>query len=180
VDTFIYTRFEPAGYVTGHEAIKTAYSVLDYVFRSLGYDYLQRTDFAQISAVDEVPAESIPQATQIVPQEAEPEKVKLVTIKANTEQPAKPTPASSPSSEAKAEVLTKIKTIEEPKPVLAGNTGGNGNGNGNGTKMKVVSSTNAKTFGYTGEQCINGGSMRVRRNGTCLICEDCGGTSGCS
>ncbi|NQW30991.1 MAG: vitamin B12-dependent ribonucleotide reductase [Ignavibacteria bacterium] len=45
VDTFTFTRFEPAGFVEGHEAIKSATSVLDYVFRTLGYDYLDRTDF---------------------------------------------------------------------------------------------------------------------------------------
>lgn len=54
VDTFTFTRFEPAGFVEGHEAIKNATSVLDYVFRTLGYDYLQRTDFVHVKSVDEV------------------------------------------------------------------------------------------------------------------------------
>jgi ribonucleoside-diphosphate reductase alpha chain len=40
VDTFTFTRFEPAGAVQGHEAIKNATSILDYVFRALGYEYL--------------------------------------------------------------------------------------------------------------------------------------------
>jgi ribonucleoside-diphosphate reductase alpha chain len=38
----------------------------------------------------------------------------------------------------------------------------------------------AKTKGYTGEQCPACGSMRVKRNGACTLCEDCGTTSGCS
>lgn len=38
----------------------------------------------------------------------------------------------------------------------------------------------ARTQGYTGEQCLNCGSMKVRRNGTCSVCEDCGTTTGCS
>jgi ribonucleoside-diphosphate reductase alpha chain len=38
----------------------------------------------------------------------------------------------------------------------------------------------AKTKGYTGEQCPACGSMRVKRNGACTVCEDCGTTSGCS
>jgi len=54
VDTFTFTRFEPAGFVEGHEAIKNATSMLDYVFRTLGYDYLNRTDFVHVKAVDEV------------------------------------------------------------------------------------------------------------------------------
>lgn len=35
VDSFTFTRFEPAGPVQGHDAIKNATSVLDYIFRSL-------------------------------------------------------------------------------------------------------------------------------------------------
>jgi ribonucleoside-diphosphate reductase alpha chain len=38
----------------------------------------------------------------------------------------------------------------------------------------------AKRAGYTGESCGSCGSVRVRRNGTCIVCEDCGTTSGCS
>ncbi len=54
VDTFTFTRFEPAGFVEGHEAIRNATSILDYVFRTLGYDYLGRKDFVHVTAVDEV------------------------------------------------------------------------------------------------------------------------------
>jgi len=38
VDSFTFTRFEPAGSVQGHNAIKNSTSILDYVFRSIGYD----------------------------------------------------------------------------------------------------------------------------------------------
>ncbi|MFH0713697.1 MAG: LAGLIDADG family homing endonuclease [Candidatus Micrarchaeota archaeon] len=38
----------------------------------------------------------------------------------------------------------------------------------------------AKTFGYTGEQCGKCGSMKVKRNGACSVCMDCGETTGCS
>ena len=38
----------------------------------------------------------------------------------------------------------------------------------------------AKSQGYTGEQCTECSSMRVKRNGSCTVCEDCGTTSGCS
>ena len=38
----------------------------------------------------------------------------------------------------------------------------------------------AKVQGYTGEQCEKCGSMRVKQNGTCKVCEDCGTTTGCS
>ena len=46
VDAFIYTRFEPAGRVTGNDSIKSATSILDYVFRELAVSYLDRADLA--------------------------------------------------------------------------------------------------------------------------------------
>lgn len=36
------------------------------------------------------------------------------------------------------------------------------------------------TLGYTGDTCSNCQGSRVRRNGPCLLCDDCGTTSGCS
>ena len=46
VDAFVYTRFEPAGPVTGNDQVKSATSILDYVFRELGISYLERHDLA--------------------------------------------------------------------------------------------------------------------------------------
>jgi ribonucleoside-diphosphate reductase alpha chain len=46
VDAFVFTRFEPAGEVTGNEAIRSATSILDYIFRELGVSYLGRRDLA--------------------------------------------------------------------------------------------------------------------------------------
>jgi hypothetical protein len=47
VDRFVYTRFEPAGMVE-HPNIKTTTSILDFVFRSLAYEYLGRTDLVHV------------------------------------------------------------------------------------------------------------------------------------
>jgi ribonucleoside-diphosphate reductase alpha chain len=46
VDAFVFTRFEPAGPVTGNDTIRSATSILDYVFRELGVSYLGRDDLA--------------------------------------------------------------------------------------------------------------------------------------
>ncbi len=46
VDAFVFTRFDPAGPVTGNDQIRSATSILDYVFRELGVSYLDRTDLA--------------------------------------------------------------------------------------------------------------------------------------
>jgi ribonucleoside-diphosphate reductase alpha chain len=47
VEKFIYTRFDPSGF-TDHPNVKNATSVLDFIFRVLAIDYLDRTDLAQI------------------------------------------------------------------------------------------------------------------------------------
>jgi ribonucleoside-diphosphate reductase alpha chain len=52
VDKFTFTRFEPAGMVTGHDNIKNATSIIDYMFRMLGFEYLGREDFIQVPATD--------------------------------------------------------------------------------------------------------------------------------
>jgi ribonucleoside-diphosphate reductase alpha chain len=46
VDAFVFTRFEPAGRVTGNDSIKSATSILDYIFRELGVSYLDRSELA--------------------------------------------------------------------------------------------------------------------------------------
>ena len=48
VDQFVVTRFEPAGRVEGHENLRACTSVIDYIFRALGVEYLDRTDLAHI------------------------------------------------------------------------------------------------------------------------------------
>ena len=46
VDAFVFTRFEPAGRVTGNDSIRSATSILDYIFRELGVSYLDRHELA--------------------------------------------------------------------------------------------------------------------------------------
>jgi ribonucleoside-diphosphate reductase alpha chain len=48
VEQFTFTRFEPSGPVEGHPNIKFATSMIDYVFRVLGVDYMKRYDFAHV------------------------------------------------------------------------------------------------------------------------------------
>lgn len=52
VDKFTFTRFEPAGIVDGHPNVKMATSIVDYIFRVLGMEYLGRTDFVQVKPID--------------------------------------------------------------------------------------------------------------------------------
>jgi ribonucleoside-diphosphate reductase alpha chain len=50
VDAFVFTRFEPAGRVTGNDSVKSATSILDYIFRELGISYLGRDDLANVDS----------------------------------------------------------------------------------------------------------------------------------
>ncbi len=158
VDSFTFTRFEPAGYVDGHEAIRSATSILDYVFRSLGYDYLNITDFVHVKAVDEIAGNGI-------------------NGKDNKESDDKKEDKNETSdSSNKKEIVTETK--EEEPPLVTVNS--NGNGKSNGIAVKFQEASAAKQIGYTGEQCASCGSIRVKRNGSCTVCEDCGATTGCS
>jgi ribonucleoside-diphosphate reductase alpha chain len=46
VEAFVFTRFEPAGPVIGNDSIRSATSILDYLFRELAVSYLDRDDLA--------------------------------------------------------------------------------------------------------------------------------------
>lgn len=48
IDAFVFTRFEPAGEVTGNDQITRATSILDYIFRELAVSYLAREDLAEL------------------------------------------------------------------------------------------------------------------------------------
>jgi len=58
VDTFTFQTFEPRGMVEGHENIKMSNSIIDYVFRALGLEYLDRTDIVQVPPKDKATQET--------------------------------------------------------------------------------------------------------------------------
>ena len=148
VDSFTFTRFEPAGMVQGHNVIKNATSILDYVFRSIGYDYLGRKDFIHVKAVDEISSED---------DESEGEDG-LSNGTAARGSGVSEVPAAA---EQHRKAPKSLAEKEQPGVV----------------DTQIIQ---AKVQGYSGEQCENCGSMRVRQNGTCKVCEDCGMTTGCS
>ena len=53
VEKFTFTRFEPSGMVELHPNIKHATSLLDYIFRMLAFEYLNRTDLVHIKPTEE-------------------------------------------------------------------------------------------------------------------------------
>lgn len=167
VDSFTFTRFEPSGLVQGHEAIKNSTSILDYVFRSLGYDYLNRKDFVHVKAVDEDNKNSDDDTT-------EDKSENNPVVEAETVS----TESSTSSEHAVTKEETELEPIAVDSPPLTDTS--KVNGNGKTARITGESYNSALSLGYTGEQCPSCGSMRVKRNGSCTVCEDCGTTSGCS
>ena len=49
-----------------------------------------------------------------------------------------------------------------------------------GAPAAVLDRKLARQSGYTGDACTACQSLRVKRNGACLVCEACGQTTGCS
>jgi ribonucleoside-diphosphate reductase alpha chain len=101
VDKFIFTRFEPAGMVD-HPNIKNATSIVDYIFRALGYEYLGRTDLVHVQAPD---INSI-QDEWDVPVEGQDElsNVRVTALSARPE--VKPTNELAPKKMAHAGAMT--------------------------------------------------------------------------
>ncbi len=159
VDTFTFTRFEPAGPVYGHEAIKHATSIIDYVFRAIGYEYLGREDFVHVRAIDESGGshgDAYGNGNGSANAHAGGNGI------ANGNGRAK----LSPGQDLYLQQTRAIDITSAPPQRPLGES-----------QKKVMT---AKAQGYTGEQCGNCGSMRVKQNGACHVCEDCGTTSGCS
>jgi ribonucleoside-diphosphate reductase alpha chain len=202
VDAFTFTRFEPAGLVQGNEMIKNATSILDYVFRELAVSYLTRHDLAHVEAseigfdvlgggVDEgkndtspaeggepkpsgVPASRVMSAGYV--RQKVTENVVVMPgssgggpVAAMQQQVSEALAATvdvvvaevQPHglSEAEAAVVIEAKSEERSR-----------------TDMAAL----ARMKGYEGEACGECGNFTMVRNGTCLKCDTCGSTSGCS
>ena len=67
------------------------------------------------------------------------------------------------------QATAEIQTEEETDPTLFARPA-----------AVVSKKPNAKAQGYTGSICSACGSSRMKRNGSCELCVDCGETSGCS
>ena len=205
VEAFTFTRFEPAGFVQGNDAIKNATSLLDYVFRELAVSYLGRADLAHVN-----PSEI--GGTVIGGGETD-----------TTRDPAR-IEASAPSMVSRgllrgsADRLTLIQggPAGGTVGVGAGNTGQTSPAGGvvhavrGATALKAEPAeagyaealvnalpfakaeaakpertvsdrrAEAKMKGYVGEACPECANFTLVRNGTCLKCDTCGSTTGCS
>ncbi|MEP0261527.1 vitamin B12-dependent ribonucleotide reductase [Sulfitobacter sp.] len=189
VDAFTFTKFEPAGMVQGNDSIKQATSILDYVFRELAVSYLDRTDLAHVKPEG---------ATFDDLGRGEEENLGNVSE------------LSENAANKSLEVLKQISSsgylrnrLPQDLVVLQGGQSADTDAGlqglapqisgGGDMALAVKSSTavssggvsldaraKAKMQGYEGEACGECGNYTLVRNGTCMKCNTCGGTSGCS
>jgi ribonucleoside-diphosphate reductase alpha chain len=181
VDAFTFTKFEPAGMVQGNDSIKNATSILDYIFRELAVSYLDRTDLAHVKPEgasfddlgrgqdegignlkelsDNGTSKSLEVLKQIsstgylrkrLPQE-------LVVLQGGQTNLALDN--SNLNVEAQVETIARVPDEE----VVAADA-----------------RNKAKMQGYEGDPCGDCGNYTLVRNGTCMKCNTCGATSGCS
>ncbi|MBA5865871.1 MAG: vitamin B12-dependent ribonucleotide reductase [Nitrospira sp. CR1.3] len=165
VEAFVFTRFEPNGPVKLNDRIKMSTSIIDYIFRELAVTYLDRYDLAQVKEED----------------------LRMDSVKKDEQDP------ECSDEEADPETLASSSISTERVPSRRGiipRHGGNGHGNGSSIvthkvelKRETLTLTEeqiARRKGYEGDPCAECKQFTMVRNGTCLKCETCGATSGCS
>ena len=170
VEAFTFTRFEPQGIVTGNDAIKMSTSILDYTFRELAISYLDRHDLGHVSMADlEMDTTGGGEAQSAIVNRVTSRgfirKQGLVVYSSGAGQ------AASAVATAAPEAATSLK----PAPAEATATA---------AVMGAASVTDqiqqARMQGYEGESCPECQNFTLVRNGTCLKCNTCGSTTGCS
>ena len=194
VDAFTFTKFEPAGMVQGNDSIKNATSILDYVFRELAVSYLDRTDLAHVkpegASFDDIGLgieEGVSNVSKLS-ETAASKSLEVLKQISSTGYLRKRLPQDlvvlqggiSDTAEMVKDSAAALETLV-PEVAVAGAVAVNT------TAMAAASGTvgldartKAKMQGYEGEACGECGNYTLVRNGTCMKCNTCGGTSGCS
>ncbi|MBE9635845.1 vitamin B12-dependent ribonucleotide reductase [Salipiger mangrovisoli] len=170
VDAFTFTKFEPAGMVQGNDSIKNATSILDYVFRELAVSYLDRTDLAHVkpsgASFDDL-GRGEEDGLGNVEELSESAATRSLEV-------LKHISSSGYLRKRLPQELSALGTlISEERPAAASMTVTT-------SALAMDARTKARMQGYEGEACGECGNYTLVRNGTCMKCNTCGGTSGCS
>ncbi|MBN8531841.1 MAG: vitamin B12-dependent ribonucleotide reductase, partial [Alphaproteobacteria bacterium] len=179
VDAFTFTRFEPSGMVEGNEAIKMSTSILDYVFRELAISYLGRSDLAHVDlGLSDMRSDSVGRGsgdTREAPEEEE---------EGEEEHHLQEQFAAVASS---GYVRGNLLVLKGGSKANAPETGvGGGDSSSLSTPGLLARNAlsekirEARSKGYQGDACQECGNFTLLRNGTCMKCDTCGSTSGCS
>ncbi|APX88780.1 ribonucleoside-diphosphate reductase, adenosylcobalamin-dependent [Brevirhabdus pacifica] len=195
VDAFTFTKFEPAGMVQGNETIKNATSILDYIFRELAVSYLDRTDLAHVqpagASFDDIGGGQDDRNVADVPDSRGSSPLEVLKQVASTGYLRNRVPqelvvlqggaggfrtAASAVSAAEVDTVAALQTLV---PETARQAAGGSTAVASGS-VSMDARTKAKMQGYEGDPCGECGNYTLVRNGTCMKCNTCGGTSGCS
>jgi ribonucleoside-diphosphate reductase alpha chain len=167
VEAFTFTRFEPQGMVTGNDTIKMSTSILDYIFRELAISYLDRNDLGHVGPEDlDSSTTGSGENKEFVSEKVASRgfvRRELKVVSGGTSNVTMMPQTTSLKEEKTQEVVndTTISINETPRPSLS-------------------QEIEAKIKGYEGEACGECGNFTLVRNGTCMKCNTCGSTSGCS
>jgi ribonucleoside-diphosphate reductase alpha chain len=197
VEAFTFTRFEPAGMVQGNDSIKNATSILDYIFRELAVSYLDRTDLAHVApkgaAFDDLGrGEEEGKRNIAEPSESAASKsLEVLRQVASTGYMRKRVPqeftvlqggggtsfgATAFATGTDAAGTLSMLVPDARSAGFAESTSSFALGAATSTDAR----SKAKLQGYTGDSCSECGNYTMVRNGSCLKCQSCGATTGCS
>jgi len=190
VEAFTFTRFEPSGMVDGNDAIKMATSILDYIFRELAVSYLGRNDLAHVQPEDLLPdtvgkgvaaESSLPDGgssradvAAVVQRVASTGymRSKLTVLQGGAHgQTVSQGNAALAVDVAEMDVAASFAAELQASTALAGL---------DRADARIEQIRAARMKGYEGDSCGECGNFTLVRNGTCLKCDTCGSTSGCS
>ncbi|MCB2106724.1 MAG: vitamin B12-dependent ribonucleotide reductase, partial [Rhodobacteraceae bacterium] len=197
VDAFTFTRFEPAGTVEGNASIKMATSILDYIFRELAISYLGRHDLAHVEPHDVLPdsvgdgveSEKLLQIAEKTVSQGYIRSSNLYFLKPAGKK------GPGPSGDMAMDPTDIGPSISGPGPgsvtaptALYQQSGSAALSEKVELNVRVTEVTQSRTSavniarlqGYEGDSCPECGNFTLVRNGTCLKCVTCGGTTGCS
>jgi len=161
VEKFVFTRFEPSGMVD-HPNIKSTTSIVDFIFRSLAYEYLGRTDLVHVLDRPEVANtgtddwDEIPSSLEYDKSTPELSDVRIVAKAGGSPSPGGGSGASQPARNSKA-TAGAVKAE---------------------TSLDAVNAA-AKSMQSDAPACNTCGHITIR-SGTCYKCLNCGNSMGCS
>lgn len=186
VDAFTFTKFEPAGMVQGNDSIKNATSILDYVFRELAVSYLDRTDLAHVkpegASFDDIGRGEEEGVSNVAPvtETAASKSLEVLKQISSTGYLRKRLPQElvvlNGGAVNGADPLAALQTLVPE----TGSASVTVTSLTTGTVTGMDARTKARMQGYEGEACGECGNYTLVRNGTCMKCNTCGSTSGCS
>src|SRR5580698_4093540 len=208
VDAFTFTRFEPSGPVQGNDSIKFATSILDYVFRELAVSYMERFDLAHVDpteggfdalgkGVEEGRPASEGRYVSKGLTRSRTDRLKVMQGGADMSAPS-PAGGGSAGEAGRGGPGNKVTSLSSvaPRGEISGSTALKAEPEQKLSPTQALEQlqwskadpkavaaerrAEAKAKGYEGEMCSECLNFTLVRNGTCLKCDTCGSTTGCS